>query len=463
MKQLMVSIPEPCHENWDNMSPTEQGRFCKACCKEVVDFSAMSDAQMVLYFSKLTSEKVCGRVYPDQLNRTMTAPEPIKKKKWYWNYLALFLLFFSKSSQTKAQGAMKIIETAPIKKLPQKKDSIVNAVKEPANLSQHFYGAVGGLSFTTVNIPIVVMPLRTATLIVKDDKTNKPISNASIIIKNYDDSKTETVLTDKSGKRKIKKIKANETYFIKVSAEGYNNNEFTMSETDFEGRKTSKEVYLTKKEIPQTKTIVRLGGISYSNLDKKPIYVLDGTILPDNKDIDPNDLQDIMILNGPSGAALFGPQGSNGAIVMTSKKQAAYMVLDTVKVSGEYHKRLVGQMTVTSTTLYCKSSGLTIYSGKQNTKEANDIEKPNTVKLYPNPIPKGNAITLSFKLKQTGNYTIRVTSVAGAVLLERKYNAAVKEQQQVIESDSRWSSGVYYVWVLDENNTLTNSSSFIVQ
>jgi hypothetical protein len=459
MKQLMVSIPEPCHENWDGMSPTEQGRFCNACSKEVIDFSTMSDAQMVLYFSKLTTEKVCGRVYPDQLNRTMAAPELIKKKKWYWNYLALFLLFFSKSSQTKAQGGMKFIETAPIKKLPQKTDSIVNPIiKEPANLPQHLYSA-GGLSLTIANVSIVTLPLHTTTLIVKDDKTNKPISNASIVIKNYDDSKTETALTDKNGKHKIKKIKTDETYFIKVIAEGYANNEFTMSEADFEGRKTNKEIYLTKKND----TVIRFrGGMSFVNLDKAPIYVLDGTIIPDNKNIDPNDLEDISILQGPAAAALFGPQGMNGAIVMTTKK-AAYKILDTVKISSEVRRRLVGQMTMTSTTFSCKTVGLTIYTGKENTKGANDIEKPNTVKLYPNPVPKGNAITLSFKLKKTGNYTVRVTSVAGAVLLQRKFNAASKDQQQVIESDSRWSSGVYYVWVLDENNALTNSSSFIVQ
>ena len=36
MQKLQLSIPEPCHENWQQMTPTEQGRYCNACAKEVV-------------------------------------------------------------------------------------------------------------------------------------------------------------------------------------------------------------------------------------------------------------------------------------------------------------------------------------------------------------------------------------------------------------------------------------------
>ncbi|MEM7373726.1 MAG: hypothetical protein AAF587_34205 [Bacteroidota bacterium] len=39
MKFPHLQIPNPCHENWDTMSPTEQGRFCRACSKEIFDFS----------------------------------------------------------------------------------------------------------------------------------------------------------------------------------------------------------------------------------------------------------------------------------------------------------------------------------------------------------------------------------------------------------------------------------------
>ena len=79
MQKLQISIPKPCHENWQNMTPGDQGRFCNACAKTVVDFSMMSDLQVLNYFSTVSDEKVCGRALPDQLNRNMTMPREPKK------------------------------------------------------------------------------------------------------------------------------------------------------------------------------------------------------------------------------------------------------------------------------------------------------------------------------------------------------------------------------------------------
>ena len=50
------------------------------------------------------------------------------------------------------------------------------------------------------------------------------------------------------------------------------------------------------------------------------LFVVDGTIMPSNADINPDDVEDISVLQGPAAAALFGPDGSNGAVVITLKK-----------------------------------------------------------------------------------------------------------------------------------------------
>lgn len=64
-----ITIPEPCHENWGNMTETAKGKFCGSCKKEVVDFSNTSIATLS---QKLDSgSKLCGRFRPDQLNRTI--------------------------------------------------------------------------------------------------------------------------------------------------------------------------------------------------------------------------------------------------------------------------------------------------------------------------------------------------------------------------------------------------------
>ena len=67
-------------------------------------------------------------------------------------------------------------------------------------------------------------------------------------------------------------------------------------------------------------TTVRLRGENGFGLGAGALYVVDGTIMPSGADINPDDVEDYSILQGPAAAALFGPDGSNGAIVITLKR-----------------------------------------------------------------------------------------------------------------------------------------------
>ena len=64
---MRISIENPCHEDWQTMTPENQGRFCGACEKTVVDFTTMSDAEILQYFSKPDVGKTCGRFRVEQL------------------------------------------------------------------------------------------------------------------------------------------------------------------------------------------------------------------------------------------------------------------------------------------------------------------------------------------------------------------------------------------------------------
>jgi hypothetical protein len=80
---MKITIPSPCSENWATMTTTEQGRFCASCQKCVVDFTAMTDAEIVRYFNR-DEEKTCGRFTKEQLNRPLTVPNrlTIPFAKW---------------------------------------------------------------------------------------------------------------------------------------------------------------------------------------------------------------------------------------------------------------------------------------------------------------------------------------------------------------------------------------------
>lgn len=71
-----LQIVNPCEENWQTMSPTENGAFCNQCQKNVIDFSIMSDEAIIACLEN-TNGKICGRVRSDQLNRVLE----IRKQK----------------------------------------------------------------------------------------------------------------------------------------------------------------------------------------------------------------------------------------------------------------------------------------------------------------------------------------------------------------------------------------------
>lgn len=63
-----ITIPKPCHEDWDKMVPDQTGRFCNSCAKSVVDFTGMKTAEIQDYFIKNQGRKVCGRFKTEQLD-----------------------------------------------------------------------------------------------------------------------------------------------------------------------------------------------------------------------------------------------------------------------------------------------------------------------------------------------------------------------------------------------------------
>ena len=90
-KKHKITIPEPCNENWDAMTPNENGRFCMSCSKTVVDFTAMMPEEMQLFFIQNQNNRVCGRFKNEQLE-TITIQIPSRVLYSQTNYHKMFLL-----------------------------------------------------------------------------------------------------------------------------------------------------------------------------------------------------------------------------------------------------------------------------------------------------------------------------------------------------------------------------------
>ncbi len=72
-----IYISEPCHEDWAKMTTADKGRFCNSCFKTVVDFTAMSNDEIMQYFRESAGQKVCGRFKSNQVH----VPLPVKHNK----------------------------------------------------------------------------------------------------------------------------------------------------------------------------------------------------------------------------------------------------------------------------------------------------------------------------------------------------------------------------------------------
>ena len=73
--KFQIRIPSPCQEDWDAMRPEEKGRHCASCQKTVVDFTGMSDGEIIRHLAR-AGQGVCGRLAPDQLDRDLSLLPP---------------------------------------------------------------------------------------------------------------------------------------------------------------------------------------------------------------------------------------------------------------------------------------------------------------------------------------------------------------------------------------------------
>lgn len=86
-----ISIPKPCHENWNAMTPNEKGRFCSSCCKTVVDFTKMHANDIRTYLKEHKTEGVCGHIKQSQLD-SINLQIPISILQQNKSFKKVFLL-----------------------------------------------------------------------------------------------------------------------------------------------------------------------------------------------------------------------------------------------------------------------------------------------------------------------------------------------------------------------------------
>jgi len=87
------------------------------------------------------------------------------------------------------------------------------------------------------------------------------------------------------------------------------------------------DTLIASKENSKT-VVIKMDGAGGGNNGQKPLYVLDGEIISESimKVIDPNKIEAINVLKGPSATSLYGDKGKDGVIMITTKKENSQTV-----------------------------------------------------------------------------------------------------------------------------------------
>jgi hypothetical protein len=91
-----ITIPKPCHEDWNKMTPNETGRFCNSCSKSVVDFTQMLPDEIQDFFIKNKGQKICGRFHNKQLDSiVIQIPNQVLFSQIHYHKMFLLALFIA--------------------------------------------------------------------------------------------------------------------------------------------------------------------------------------------------------------------------------------------------------------------------------------------------------------------------------------------------------------------------------
>ena len=310
--------------------------------------------------------------------------EPKKRLFWYWNYITMLFLFFSKTNAAKAQLG-KVAFTS------SKLDSI-----KKMNINNALSGRTRG-NETTINNPAI---------------------KAEVIARKK--LPLEVVLNRLNTVAVIKPIQPPGIIMGQMVAPSYNSH--------------------------------------------KPVYVIDEIQYPDGLPAGFNwsNVDKVDILKYNEAAAVYGAAASNGVVIITTKKKVAipvYKDLDSVKIISyptTKHgcpQRMGAVSTVSVQARNIFKDSLNILATKIN----------GTLKVYPNPVKKGDAFNIALKLKDAGAYNAQIIDASGRMMLQQPIVAGTKQYTGQLQTSNTWSSGVYYIRILNSDNKMVSTNSVLVQ
>lgn len=385
-KQLQITIPEPCHENWDAMTPVEKGRFCGACQKQVTDFTSMSDRQLAEFFKKPSNGSGCGRFLVSQLEREINIPR--KRIPWLKYFFTISLpafLLSLKPGTARAQGV--VLVNRKVVEMNQQDTAKTTPVEKPL----HF----------------------TLSGVVTDENGN-PLSGVSIRIKG-----TRTgVAAGNDGKFRIL-VKTGD---VLVAAS------LQMETTEVSVTSSNSITIIGRKpDLPSSNCVVIVGGYSSAT---RPVRRVTGFV----KDEKGMPLQGAWVMS--KNKQFISVTDDKGMFTASVSRKDVLIF-----TNPGFEKKEV--KTGKSDTMYVQLS-----KGANQVAEQNKEEAP-ALKLYPNPVKAGSSVMLELNAELTkGSYQWLLQGVSGQIVHQQGQRIP-GNQKEVSVTLPAVAPGNYFLVLLD--------------
>ncbi len=279
MKKLQLLLTNPCLKHWDDLHSSNKGRYCDSCDKHIVDLSEKTDAQLIAFF-KRKKEDTCGRLLASQLGRELVLPQ--SKPNWHWLLpLAVGAIIVSPVQAT---------ELRPIVIHKDQTSTLAPALVQ-----------------TSVNTDVTADTLRGRVI---DGQSGKPLTGVKVKQKGF---ANVVAITDSAGKFEFSTAEGHLASTFVFELNGYSKIESTLND--------GLEVKMDKEQR------LMLGGITSFALKTEPMYFIHAgkqscTISATSmKEINPDWIEKMDVLNGAKATALYGLKGANGVVRIEIKKK----------------------------------------------------------------------------------------------------------------------------------------------
>jgi hypothetical protein len=169
----MLTIPEPCHEDFSKMTPTERGAFCSKCQIDTFDFRDLSNMEINQILLKHKNDHLCGQFTNAQLNSLNKEFEIWKNqqtKTFRSKFMLALLLVFGLSLFSCEEEESKVIlglQSIALSQSPTTKNYVNDEVEETLDLFDYV---------NEVESEVVDTPLETC-----EEKTIEVVGTESII------------------------------------------------------------------------------------------------------------------------------------------------------------------------------------------------------------------------------------------------------------------------------------------